>query len=616
MADEPKDQSSEASPPSSLTRRDVISGTLAAAGLGAAAVSPTVNATSAASYESRIPISGRGYFTSDGAMFIPRGQGFDATNAEFYEVPLESPDYLEIWCYTDKISYLPGEVVTFHTSTTGRYFSLEIFRDGLERRTVYTVSDLPGKMYRLPSDFYDRGCGWPVSHRWEIPANLPSGFYVVVCRTSSDRTSVTERAADDPTVRSEQREQEHGFFVRPALDSQKADILLIASTCTWTAYNDWGGFSHYVGYNLPNKFTHAPRLTLHRPFARGIIWSPEGSPRKPHELPFPPNAIPRYPVIEFAYTRGYSKWYTNCGWATYERNFAIFAEREGFGVDYATQLDLHYDPHLLNGYRCVAVVGHSEYWSWEMREAIDRYIENGGNVARFAGNFAWQIRLEDNGLTQVAYKDRAHDSDPIRNTDQKRRLTGLWEDPSVDWFGAETFGLNATYGVYAHVGVQVPRGTGGFTVYRPEHWALKGTDLYYGDDFGGEAKIFGYEVDGLDYTFRDGVPYPTFKDRAQKSTEIIAMALASNREANHGHKGSVFYYGDGSEELAKERYGTVNEETKRAGGYGNGMVITFQRGKGTVFHAGSSEWVAGLKHRDYYTETITRNVLAHFTAKG
>jgi hypothetical protein len=251
-----------------------------------------------------------------------------------------------------------------------------------------------------------------------------------------------------------------------------------------------------------------------------------------------------------------------------------------------------------------------------MREAIDRYVDGGGNVARFAGNFAWQIRMENEGRTQVAYKHRASDSDPVRNTDQKRRLTTRWEGPEVNWPGAATFGLNASYGVYAHVGVQTPRGTGGFTVYRPEHWAFKGTDLYYGDDSGGEAKIFGYEVDGLDYTFRDGLPYPTFRDGAQRSTEILAMALASNREAEHGNRGSVFYYGDDSAGVATVRYGALNEETRSAGPRANGMIVSFQKGKGSVFHAGSCEWVAGLKFNDFYTQTVTRNVLNRFTGKS
>ncbi len=43
------------------------------------------------------------------------------------------------------------------------------------------------------------------------------------------------------------------------------------------------------------------------------------------------------------------------------------------------------------------------------------------------------------------------------------------------------------------------------------------------------------------------------------------------------------------------------------------MMVTFTRGAGTVFHAGSCEWVAGLKRRDAATEQVMRNVLNRFT---
>lgn len=43
--------------------------------------------------------------------------------------------------------------------------------------------------------------------------------------------------------------------------------------------------------------------------------------------------------------------------------------------------------------------------------------------------------------------------------------------------------------------------------------------------------------------------------------------------------------------------------------YGSGMVAAFTRGKGEVFCAGTAEWVVGLMKKDFYTETITRNVL-------
>ena len=63
-------------------------------------------------------------------------------------------------------------------------------------------------------------------------------------------------------------------------------------------------------------------------------------------------------------------------------------------------------PSIISAYRCLVMVGHDEYWSWQMRDAIDAYVDQGGRIARFAGNFMWQIRLEqegdDPGLPQIS----------------------------------------------------------------------------------------------------------------------------------------------------------------------------------------------------------------------
>ncbi|WP_236790897.1 N,N-dimethylformamidase beta subunit family domain-containing protein [Amycolatopsis sp. GM8] len=45
-------------------------------------------------------------------------------------------------------------------------------------------------------------------------------------------------------------------------------------------------------------------------------------------------------------------------------------------------------PDILAEYDCAAIAGHDEYWTWEMRDAVDSYVDQGGGVARFAGNFA------------------------------------------------------------------------------------------------------------------------------------------------------------------------------------------------------------------------------------
>ena len=50
------------------------------------------------------------------------------------------------------------------------------------------------------------------------------------------------------------------------------------------------------------------------------------------------------------------------------------------------------------------------------------------------------------------------------------------------------------------------------------------------------------------------------------------------------------------------------EKVKR----GCGMIVNFPKGKGEVFHAGSTEWVAGLLGRIAMVERVTRNILDRY----
>lgn len=95
----------------------------------------------------------------------------------------------------------------------------------------------------------------------------------------------------------------------------------------------------------------------------------------------------RHPYMEWTYAYGYFKKYASTGWASYERHFARWAEAEGYDIDFATLHDLDGDVELLNRYHCTIFVGHDEYWSSRMRDAVDSFVDTGGRVARFAGNF-------------------------------------------------------------------------------------------------------------------------------------------------------------------------------------------------------------------------------------
>jgi len=529
--------------------------------------------------------------------FIRRRQGFDCVKALYFEGVFQDPNHVEVFTYTDRLSYRCGEMVRFHTSTTAASFDIEIYRDGAEPALIERLRDIKGSSVALPPDFYSSGCGWPESTHWRIPDNAPSGFYLVLSRA----------ALPDGTM----RDQEHGFFILPRRE-RRASVLLIAATCTWTAYNDWGGINNYLGVGAPPGFDFAPRLSIHRPWARGFLWVPDGAPRKTAWASRAVGAIPRYPLDEFAFAHGFSKFYASAGWAMFERPFVVWAEQAGYTVDVIAQSDLHADPDILNDYRCVVFVGHDEYWTWEMRAAVDAYVDAGGNIARLAGNYCSQVRLEDDERIQVCYKERAEQCDPVAGTASASRLTTVWDHPALKWPSEASFGLSPMYGMFANVGGFTPLASRGFTVYRPEHWAFASLGVGYGDVIGEEAAILGYEVDGLEYEFHDGLPSPSPRMRTPQGLQILAMGLACNTERGTGKKGECLFYGDQAGELVQFRYGSSTAEHLAASRRGSGMIVYFERGRGAVFHAGTCEWVAGLQMRDVATVTVTRNVLDRF----
>ena len=86
--------------------------------------------------------------------------------------------------------------------------------------------------------------------------------------------------------------------------------------------------------------------------------------------------------------------------------------------------------------------------------------------------------------------------------------------------------------------------------------------LGYGDVLGAGSRIFGYEVDGLSYEIKDGVPFPTGEDGASTDIEIIGLGLGTNEEADHGIWGETLYIGSADAEwLAEALHGVLTDET-------------------------------------------------------
>jgi len=168
-------------------------------------------------------------------------------------------------------------------------------------------------------------------------------------------------------------------------------------------------------------------------------------------------------------------------------------------------------------------------------------------------------------------------------------------------------------GVYAGLGRCVGQGSGGFTVYRPRHWAFEGTQLGYGDQLGATSRIFGYEVDGVEYRMEGGLPFATGTDGADTEIDILALGLATNVEPDLGIWGETIYIGDADAVFkAQAKFGAVTPETLDRSTRGNGVILSWKRGKGEVFTAGTCEWVMGLTRHDWQIERMTRNVLDRF----
>lgn len=526
----------------------------------------------------------------------------EAVLGHYYEYPGMDGGRGEIWCYTDAMSYPPGAAVRLQVSATAASCSLRIVRDGSVETPVLERRGIATRWQDTPDQCSVTGCGWETSFEFAVGADWPSGAY---------RITLEAEGRDGGRI-----ECHHVFIVTPPPGGRRGRILQVAATGTWTAYNTWGGSNHYQGITGPNRDQYATSVSTQRPWCRGFALLPPDAPRVPLEIYTPPAAPPRYPHMEWAYANGYSKKYASSGWASYDSLFFRWAERAGYQVDLASQHELHFRPEILDGYDCAAFVGHDEYWTWEMRDAVDRWVEAGGRAARFAGNFMWQTRLEDEGRRQVCYKYRARAEDPVYRSGDPSRTSGAWEAAETGRPAAGTFGLNALRGLYVGWGGCAPRGARGFPVYRPEHWAFAGTGIYYGDILGAEGHAFGYEVDGLDYVIRNGLPEPGEASGAPDGLQILALGMSSLKEESADIPADDQFLSDADARFVAEIVAGDDGEAAVDGiKRGCGMIVNFPKGRGEVFHAGSCEWVAALKRSDAMVEKVTANVLDRYLGR-
>jgi len=501
--------------------------------------------------------------------------------------------------YCGQLSYRPGDEVTLHVASRSAQFDVEVYRWGATRELVWSQLGVVGIDHAVPADADANGCGWPVAVRFTVPSEWRSGFFHVVLR-----------GHDDPSDAAAGHAQ---FVVRSA--TPRARALLVIATNTYNAYNNWGGCSLYTGGNA---------VCFDRPFGRGMIWRP-GTERDDRK------SRPRYTgeqhdIDGLAYQayRGaldYPGYIGSSGWFTYERRFVEWAEADGFEFDYAVSSDLELDPTALDGYQVVLCVGHDEYWSAAQRDAVERFVHGGGNLATFSGNtMFWQVRLEplagQHGRRMVCHKYSAQLTDPVMGTAEQHTMSGMWADPVVGRPETSILGAGSAWGLYSRFGLATPRGSGAFTVYRDGHWMFEGTDLRYGDLLGVDAGVVGYETVGCKLTFDDyQLPVAAGGDGTPADIEVVAFTPAGNLRVGEYPKSIAAKDDQGDLEFVAERlYGRLDADSIARVRHGNAVMLTCRptEGSGEVVTIGTTDWVYGLA--DPMVARVTRNVLHHLTA--
>lgn len=329
------------------------------------------------------------------------------------------------------------------------------------------------------------------------------------------------------------------FVVRASRPGKDTKILLQLSTNTYNAYCNWGGYSLY-SYN--GRFgVQGRRVSFERPIAGQF--------------------------------------------ANWEAPFVLWAERTGYELDYAVNQDLEEHPELLQHYKLVLSVGHDEYWSTPMRDNLETFIGKGGNVAFFSGNTCcWQVRNVDGGKALTCWKQSFRE-DPQFGKKDRATLATLWGHHLLNRPENTLTGVGFLHGGYHRSHGQYMDGSGAYAIHRPDHWLFAGTNLQRGDALGGKDTIVGYECDGCELKWTNGLPHATGNDGTPKNFEVLATAPA------RWHPDDCEWY---------DRW-----EKKREG---HAVVGVYTR-VGTVVTVGSTDWAHGLRGNDKAVERITKNVL-------
>lgn len=325
--------------------------------------------------------------------------------------------------YSDAISYFPGDEVVIFAHVPNGHLFVDLIRHGITDTPMMRRVRAQGTPQNYSSCAYANGADWQETVRLTLPEELPSGYYSVKL---SDR--------------------EDTFLIPIVVRSLAAsgDVVLLASTNTWQAYNDWGGASFYA-YHWASALPYESATKIHF--------------RRPHP---PPASIYR----DELHLRGA------------ELKLSRWLESSNRPYDLIADTDLHNDFASISRYKVLILSTHPEYWSERMYDHLEAFQRQGGNLMYLAGNGLYRKVTLDGAQMELRRDGSRHTHDGTRG--------GLWRDlgrPEARVLGVQfTRAGQLTYHPYV--------------VHDETHWIYAGTGLENGDAFG-VAGASGYETDKI-----------------------------------------------------------------------------------------------------------------------
>jgi hypothetical protein len=264
-------------------------------------------------------------------------------------------------------------------------------------------------------------CGnWGVSATWNVPSTVVSGVYFARIY----RTDGTSGANQIPFVVTD--------------NSSHSGIVFMTSDETWQAYNDWGGYSNYVG-------------AAGQPASNAVSFNRPYPPPGAGEMMF--GAVP----------------------------VVIAAERWHLPLAYYTDVDLARRPNALTGASAYVSMGHDEYWTQSMRNRVAEARQDGTNLAFLGANtMFWRVRLTKAGRLMTAYR-----TDPGLDpalTRHPAHAAGEFRGPAIAQPESLVTGMD-----YQCYPVDAP-----YRVVSPTWWGFAHTHVHSGAEF---PNLVGIEAD-------------------------------------------------------------------------------------------------------------------------